>query len=76
MQCDSCEGWVHQICGLFNKGRNDEDMPYQVCPCMVLVPTSIGPGALASVQTPRFRQHSLSTHRSAAVPASSSVMTW
>jgi hypothetical protein len=33
VQCDSCEGWVHQICGLFNKGRNDEDMPYQVCPC-------------------------------------------
>ena len=32
VQCDSCEGWVHQICGLFNKGRNDEDMPYQVCP--------------------------------------------
>jgi hypothetical protein len=31
VQCDRCEGWVHQICGLFNKGRNDEDRGY-LCP--------------------------------------------
>ena len=35
VQCDNCERWVHQICGLFNKGRNDEDMPY-ICPMCLL----------------------------------------
>lgn len=30
--CDQCEGWVHQICGLFNKGRNKNEVPY-LCPC-------------------------------------------
>ena len=35
MQCDVCELWVHQICGLFNKGRNKEDTPY-VCPSCLL----------------------------------------
>ena len=29
--CDQCNRWVHQICGLFNKGRNDSDVPY-ICP--------------------------------------------
>lgn len=29
--CDHCNRWVHQICGLFNKGRNNEDVPY-ICP--------------------------------------------
>lgn len=33
--CDRCEGWVHQICGLFNKGRNDEDRGY-LCPDCLL----------------------------------------
>lgn len=31
MQCDHCEGWVHQICGMFNKGRNNTDVHY-LCP--------------------------------------------
>ena len=35
VQCDVCELWVHQICGLFNKGRNKEDTPY-VCPSCLL----------------------------------------
>ena len=35
MQCDVCECWVHQICGLFNKGRNKEETPY-VCPMCLL----------------------------------------
>jgi E1A/CREB-binding protein len=29
--CDQCEGWVHQICGLFNKGRNDQSRGF-LCP--------------------------------------------
>lgn len=34
--CDNCEGWVHQICGLFNKGRNDNTRHY-LCPdCLIL----------------------------------------
>ncbi|KAG1671872.1 hypothetical protein FOA52_003439 [Chlamydomonas sp. UWO 241] len=33
--CDNCEGWVHQICGMFNKGRNNQDVHY-LCPeCLV-----------------------------------------
>ena len=35
VQCDTCERWVHQICGLFNKGRNSEETPY-VCPTCLL----------------------------------------
>ena len=31
MACDQCERWVHQICGLFNKGRNTQDTHY-MCP--------------------------------------------
>ena len=31
VQCDICELWVHQICGLFNKGRNDAERGF-VCP--------------------------------------------
>ncbi|GFH07343.1 uncharacterized protein HaLaN_02130, partial [Haematococcus lacustris] len=35
VQCDECEGWVHQICGLFNKGRNNNETHY-LCPdCLV-----------------------------------------
>ena len=35
MQCDRCECWVHQICGLFNKGRNDAERGY-LCPHCLL----------------------------------------
>ena len=31
VQCDACELWVHQICGMFNKGRNNNDVHY-LCP--------------------------------------------
>lgn len=37
VQCDACESWVHQICGLFNKGKNDQNVHY-LCPkCLMLV---------------------------------------
>ncbi|KAG1663398.1 hypothetical protein FOA52_011676 [Chlamydomonas sp. UWO 241] len=31
VQCDNCQIWVHQICGLFNKGRNNQNAHY-LCP--------------------------------------------
>jgi E1A/CREB-binding protein len=34
VQCDSCDGWVHQVCALFNSCENAEDaeeVPY-TCP--------------------------------------------
>lgn len=31
VQCDICESWVHQICGLFNKGNNDDSRGF-ICP--------------------------------------------
>ncbi len=43
VQCDACEGWVHQICGLFNKGRNDKNKHY-LCPdCLVQVSKALVP---------------------------------
>ena len=33
--CDACGAWVHMICGLFNKGRNDDDMPYHCPNCLL-----------------------------------------
>lgn len=37
VQCDCCESWVHMICGLFNKGKNDKNVHY-LCPnCLVTV---------------------------------------
>ena len=47
VQCDVCELWVHQICGLFNKGRNKEDTPY-VCPSCLLEGEIQGPACLQS----------------------------
>ena len=33
--CDACGAWVHMICGLFNKGRNDDDMNYHCPKCLI-----------------------------------------
>jgi len=41
VQCDNCQGWVHQICGLFNKGRNKEDVHY-LCPDCLVVGLEMG----------------------------------
>ncbi|KAK9866771.1 hypothetical protein WJX84_010523 [Apatococcus fuscideae] len=35
VQCDACSAWVHQICGMFNKGRNSDNVSY-VCPMCLL----------------------------------------
>ena len=43
VQCDVCDCWVHQICGLFNKGRNKEETPY-VCPMCLLDGAHISEG--------------------------------
>ena len=32
VQCDSCERWVHQICGLFNTRQNKENTSEYSCP--------------------------------------------
>eukprot|EP00798_Chlamydomonas_sp_ICE-L_P023038 gene23038-30233_t len=29
--CDQCENWVHMVCAMFNKGRNNNDVHY-LCP--------------------------------------------
>lgn len=41
VQCDCCDNWVHMICGLFNKGRNDQNVHY-LCPyCLRTVSNSL-----------------------------------
>jgi len=39
VQCVSCKAWVHNLCGLFNKGTNEEELPYN-CPHCLLVELS------------------------------------
>ena len=34
VQCDDCQGWVHQICGLFNKGNNKENADFHCPACL------------------------------------------
>ena len=41
VQCDHCEGWVHQICGMFNKGRNTTEDHY-LCPSCLLLGMDMG----------------------------------
>lgn len=35
VQCDCCDNWVHMICGLFNKGKNDQTVHY-LCPTCLM----------------------------------------
>ncbi|MEW5301948.1 MAG: hypothetical protein WDW36_004771 [Sanguina aurantia] len=41
VQCDHCEFWVHQTCGMFNKGRNNPDVRY-LCPDCLLQGMRLG----------------------------------
>ena len=45
VECDHCRRWVHQICGLFNKGSNNSEVTYMCPDCLcegelALLPTS------------------------------------
>ena len=42
VQCDSCERWVHQICGLFNGRRNLGDSTGYMCPTCLLERRKLG----------------------------------
>jgi E1A/CREB-binding protein len=55
VQCDTCERWVHQICGLFNTRQNKEHHSEYCCPeCLVtkkkkspnVTPSPSPPGAV------------------------------
>eukprot|EP00803_Ostreobium_quekettii_P011438 evm.model.scf_864EXC.1 EVM.evm.TU.scf_864EXC.1 scf_864EXC:20228-23623(+) len=35
VQCDHCQNWVHQVCGLFNKGQNDQESHYHCPTCLM-----------------------------------------
>ena len=68
VQCDHCERWVHQICGLFNKGRNDDDMPY-ICPMCLLdgVRPLPDPAVVLNVTVDQGRGQNLSSGYDAAL---------
>eukprot|EP00884_Botryococcus_braunii_P009216 jgi/Botrbrau1/18296/Bobra.0179s0026.1 len=34
VECDCCAMWVHQICGLFNKGQNNSEVKYHCPHCL------------------------------------------
>jgi len=34
VECDHCKRWVHQICGLFNSGRNNANVTYMCPDCL------------------------------------------
>lgn len=58
VQCDSCERWVHQICGLFNSRQNKEHHSEYYCPRCLLdkrKTTDITPGMkpLSAADLPR-----------------------
>ena len=52
VQCDSCSVWVHQICGMFNKGRNSDAVSY-VCPMCLLEGGSL---ELSSLNSSKLQQ--------------------
>lgn len=36
VNCDTCQRWIHQICGLFNTRQNKDQMSKYVCPCCTI----------------------------------------
>lgn len=58
VQCDNCQGWVHQICGLFNKGRNKEDVHY-LCPDCLATGLECGQRQRIEVCAPCCWQHDI-----------------
>jgi hypothetical protein len=34
VECDSCHSWVHQVCGLYNKGLASRETPYYCPHCL------------------------------------------
>lgn len=44
VQCDSCERWIHQICGLFNTRQNKEHKSEYCCPQCLLAKRKKGDG--------------------------------
>lgn len=58
VQCDSCERWIHQVCGLFNTRQNKEHHSEYCCPQCLLQKrqsTDITPATkpLAAADLPR-----------------------
>ncbi|RMZ57131.1 hypothetical protein APUTEX25_002363 [Auxenochlorella protothecoides] len=61
VQCDLCERWVHQVCGLFNKGRNEDQRDYHCPQCLLhglqrgerTVPTERPQAMLTAADLPR-----------------------
>jgi len=44
VECDHCKRWVHQICGLFNSGRNNANVTYMCPDCLCVTKVSGGRG--------------------------------
>jgi E1A/CREB-binding protein len=62
VQCDSCERWIHQICGLFNTRQNKEHHSEYCCPkCLLAKRKPLGdtfvspPRPLGAVDLPRTK---------------------
>jgi E1A/CREB-binding protein len=53
VQCDDCERWVHQICGLFNTRLNKEHQSEYCCPECLLQKKKKAPPKAAPLPLPR-----------------------